>query len=201
MKLVRLEISQEFAKIDISSRRAGLKIEQKLPQIEINQGLPSMDANLELGKVELDSNPLKENTARASIFSSQKSFAAKSKAKAEQGVKATIQEGEFLAQQPNPGDLIGKLAYNKLMTVDEGKFGRSELPSSAIIMKGSAGNCEIQGDIPDFDIAWEVYQRQKLELDPPPEINIMLAQEAQLSCIVRDETIGRVDGRYVDIEG
>lgn len=201
MKVVRLQIEQQMAQIQIQSQRAKLNIESPRRGMEINMSPAQMSVDHKPGSVQLDSTSLKENTARKSIFALQRQFAAESIQNARQGVERIVQEGDYVAQQPNSGNAWGTLAKNRMLEVNTPTYGRSSVPDNGISMNGDGGYCEISWTEHELEINWEDYERPHVTVDPQASVEIWLAQEPRIEIEVVEEYIPAEIGRNIDILG
>ena len=201
MKVVRLQMQHQMAQIQVESKRAKLNIESPRRQMDTDFSPARMSVDNQLGSVMLDSTSLRENTARRSIFSLQRQFAAEAVEAAWQGVAETVQTGDALAQQPNPGDVWGSLAQEKMLEVDVPTYGRSTVPQAGVSMSGDGGHCDISWTPHHLEITWDAFERPHVSLEPEPSVAVELAREAQVSCEVVEEEIPSEIGQNIDVSG
>lgn len=201
MKVVRLQMEHQMAQIQMQSRKAKLSIESPRRGMEVDAQPAEMSVDNQLGSVALDSTALRENTARRSVFSLQRQFAAESVQEAWQGVARIVQEGDSVAQQPNPGNVWGTLAQEQMLEVDTPTYGRSTVPQVGVSMNGSGGHCEISWTSHKLEINWEDFERPRVDLAQAPSVEIQLAQKPQLDCEIVEEYIPPETGQNIDISG
>lgn len=203
MKVQRLVIDQQRAQIEITNQMGKLAIDcnyRRGMQVDAQQA--AMTADFQQGKVSLDSTALQDNLALRDFRSLQEHCASTAQQKAQSGIREIAQDGDFTAQQPNPGDLIGKLAQQKILSgTPTPSYGRSTVPEAAVKMTGVAGGYEIEWEPQQFEINWDQLQGPNITLEPPPSVDIRLAQDAQVECDVVEETIPAEPGILFDISG
>lgn len=201
MKVVRLQIDHQLAQIQMQSQRAQLNIESPRRGMDVNMNPAKMSVDFKPGSVQLDSTSLKENTARKSVFALQRQFAAESFQNAQQGIERIVQEGDYVAQQPNPGNTWGTLATNRMLEVNTPTYSRGSVPVNGTSMNGYGGQCQISWTEHELEINWEVYESPHVTVDPQAAVEIRLAQEPQISCKTVEENIPPEIGQNIDVLG
>lgn len=201
MKVQRLQIERQFARIEVHSQRAQLKMASHTRQMQVKNQKPQMTVDNQLGHVDLDSSELKANTARRNIFEEQAYFAQLSKQEAVDGVSQTVADGDYMAQQPNPGNLRGSLELEKMLTVKEPAFGTDNASSTptGVKMDGQGGKCRISWEAGRTEIQWEAYCGPEVTLDPKPSVHTQLVQPPEIQCRVVEEFIPPDSGSLIDI--
>ena len=203
MKVQRLVIEQQRAQIDITNQRGQLQVESNYHrEMQVDWQPAKLKTDTELGKVMLDSTNLRENTGLRDVFSLQRHSADIAQQKAQQAIEQIVQDGDFTAQQPNSGNLIGQLALDEMLTDTEpATYGRSIVPEPAVKMTGVAGGCEIEWVPQQFEINWDQMQGPNITLEPPPSVDIRVVQDAQIECKVVEESIPPQPGKLIDLTG
>lgn len=201
MKVVRLQIEQQMAQIQVSSQKARLGIESPHRKMEVNRQPAKMTVDNQLGSVALDSTSLKENTGRCSVFSLQRKYAAESVENAQNWIQKVVQDGDYVAQQPNPGNTWGTLAQEHMLEVDTSDSGRSTVPQSGISMNGNGGHCKINWSPYELGVKWENYQSPNITVEQKPSVEVQLSQKPKITFEAKEEYIPPEIGQNVDING
>lgn len=201
MKVVCLQIEQQMAQIQINSQRARLRIESPCRGMKVHSQPARMSVDDQLGSVALDSTSLKENTSRASVFSLQRQFAAESREKATDGIERIVQDGDYVSQQPNPGNVWGTLALRHMLEIHTQGSGYSTVPQSGVSMKGNGGHCEIQWTPYKLDIEWDQNQSPNISLEQEPFVRVQLSQKPEVEIQAVEEEIPPETGQNIDING
>lgn len=201
MKIQRLDIAQQRAQIQIHSERGKLKIKSSTRGMQVKSSSPQMSVDQQMGKVNLDYSGIKESTSRLNIFDMQERFAAAAKQDAQDGIERIVEDGDYVAQQPNPGNLRGSLELERMLEVQTPSFGGSDsiVPEAAVTMDGTAGTCDIQWTPGKFEICWEDYQRPSVTLEPSPSVDISVAKEAKIKCELVEKQISLEPGAVIDV--
>lgn len=201
MKVQRIQIEQEMARIQIESRRASLKVEQSERRSEIKSQPAQMNVNRQKGSISIDMTALEQNTARMDPAALQQSFASQATAAAWDGVQELSSDGVFVAQQPNYGQsMIGKLARQKLIANEMPSTGRSPVPPVPVEITGDAGEFSIDWEPQVVEINWSELQAPTFSLEPRPSVEVNLVQEPSVTSTVVEMTIPAEPGHNIDIE-
>jgi hypothetical protein len=202
MKVQRLQIEQQFARIEVHSQRAQVKIQTHVRRMQVDSERPQMSVDNQLGEVELDQTELKANTARRNIFDEQAYFAQLARQDARDGVSQAVADGDYMAQEPNPGNLRGSLELEKMLTVQTPVYGTDNASStpSGVKMNGQGGKCQISWTRGKTEIQWEPYLGPEVTIDPEASVRTELVQPAEIHCEVVEESIPPETGALVDID-
>lgn len=202
MKIQRLQIEQQFARIEVHSQRAQINIQTHVRRMQVNSEQPQMSVENQLGKVDLDQTELKANTARRNIFEEQAYFAQLALQDARDGVSQTVADGDYMAQQPNPGNLRGSLELEKMLTVQTPTYGTENASSTptGVKMNGQGGSCQISWARGKTEIQWDPYLKPEVTIDPEAFVKTELVQPAEIHCELVEETIPPETGALVDID-
>jgi hypothetical protein len=205
MKVQRLVIDQQRAQIEITNQMGRLAIDCNYRRgMQVDAQHASMTADYQPGKVMLDATALQDNLALRNFRSLQRHSASVAQQKAQAGTRETSQDGEFTAQQPHAGSsLVGQLARQKTIAdhATAPTYGRSTVPEAAVKMTGVAGGYEVEWEPQQFEINWDQLKGPNITLEPPPSVDIRLAQDAQVECQVVEESIPAEPGVLLDING
>lgn len=202
MKIQRLQIEQQFARIEVHSQKAQIRIQTHVRRMQVNNERPQMSVDNQLGKVELDQTELKANTARRNIFDEQAYYAQLARQDAMDGISQTVADGDYMAQEPNPGNLRGSLELEKMLTVPTRTFGADNASSTptGVKMNGQGGKCQISWTRGRTEIQWEPYLGPEVTIDPEASVKTELVQPAEIHCEVVEESIPPETGALVDID-
>lgn len=201
MKVQRLQIEQQFARIEVHSQKARIKVESHVRRMQVDNRTPRMSVDNQLGYVELDQTELKNNTARRNIFDEQAYFAELAKQDARDGVSQTVADGDYMAQQPNPGNLRGSLELEKMLTVQTPVFGAGSSTSTptGVKMNGQGGKCRITWTAGKTEIQWEPYQSPEITLDPEASVRTEVVQSPEIHRKLVVESIPPEPGSLIDV--
>jgi hypothetical protein len=201
MRVRRIEIEQQMARIQIESQRAQIRIESHRRDMEIQQAAAKMQVNRQAGSLEVDTTAAQENTGHRSAMAQQNYFADRSIQMAQAGVSRRVQDGDIAGQQPQTTDnMMAAVAASHMLEEQVPTVDVSTVPP-AISVNATPESFEINWEMQDLEINWEQYQRPNITVEPPPSVEISLAQEARMECKVVDEYIPAQTGQKVDVVG
>lgn len=202
MKVQRLQIEQQFARIEVHSQKAQIRVESHVRRMQVKNQKPQMSVDNQLGQVELDSSELKANTARRNIFDEQAYFAQLSKQEAMDGISQAVADGDYMAQQPNPGNLRGSLELEKMLTVKTPSFGTDNASSTptGVKMNGHGRKCQVSWKQGKTEIQWEPYQSPEVTVAPEASVYTGIVQQPEIHCEVVEEFIPPEPGSLINID-
>lgn len=200
MRVLRLQIEQQMARIGVESQNARLKIDMKFRKMNVERSQIRMTVDKEDGKVELDMKKFFDNIGlkSARTLTSEGVSAAKSKASA--GIREIANNAKFMRALPYVGNRIGQLYRSKILEKYTPNFNIA-VPDDDIKMHGDPGDIKINWYLNDIKITWDEMQLPTIKVEPKISIDIYMAQKPSIEYTVVEEYIPPEEtGATLDIQ-
>jgi hypothetical protein len=200
MKVQRLQIEQQMAKIDIESTKPVLKIDMPKREMQIVTKNAEMTLNMEQGGVEIDMTAFRNNMGVRSLSDFSSKNIADAKAGVEQRRREYTAEGDLIAALPSNGNSIAQVALSHVLAADMPEMNSGKVPEKPVKVSGQPGKIDINWSKSDVVIKWGKYEPPEITVEPKASVNIELAQEPIVECKVVEMEIPPETGRMIDIK-
>lgn len=201
MKMRRLQIEQQMAQIQIESQTARISIDTHIRRMRVEQQPAKMTVDREKPGIELDMQAFKDNIGLKGVGTLVQESAARAQAQALQGIRETVQDGNYVATLPSHGNPIAQVARQKMLQPPASKMNSGAVPDGAIKMKGNPGEMNINWTKNDVTISWDQFQTPVITVEPkPPYVTVHLAQKPAVEFTVVEQTYPPESGRTFDKE-
>lgn len=200
MKVQRLQIEQQMAQIRIDSKLANLSIEAPHRRMRITRQDAQMTVQREAPDVELDMQDFRNKNGIKDIKAFMDDNTAKAYRQADQGIRETARDGDFVGTLPGSGSSIGRLAKSKLLEADMPEMNSGQVPYGPVKMKGDIGALAIDWSSHDLKIEWDDYQAPQITVEPKASVDVSVAREPYLEFTVVEQAIPPEKGTAVDAE-
>lgn len=198
MKIHRVQIEQQAAKIRVDSQMAALSIRTPKRTMQVEEQHAQMQTESRAPQVELDLEAFKANLGLQSVLDSTRENAARAQEQVEQSIREFAQQEDAVATLPSYGNSIARAARDKMLEDRTPDLCSGQVPDGAIPMKGDPGDVQIDWSKHELSINWDEYQRPVISVEPKPSVEIQLEQEPQISCTVVELSIPPETGREID---
>lgn len=199
MKVQRLQVEQQMAKISVDSQMASLKIDTAQRRMRVEQEDAQLSVNKTPSQIDLDIRGFFDDLGLRSpqSFSQQRTIEAQSDI--QNTIKQIVQDGKFVAEQPPSDNRIGQLAKKKMLKSSVEEISGS-VPKGPIGMKGIPGKIDINWSKNDVRIVWDEFQTPKIKVEPKASVKVHLEQEPRVEFKVVELEIPPDLGAALDAE-
>lgn len=188
MKVLRLQIEQQMAKIGVEHQNARLKIDIKNRKMNVERSQAIMTVEIEEGEIKLDMKDFFDNIGLKSARTLISDSVSAAKEKASAGIRKIAFNAKFMRDLPYTGNRIGQLYRSKVLEkyIPEIKVG---VPNDDIKMYGDTGDIKINWHLNDVKITWDEMQLPSIKVEPKMSIDIYLSQKPSIEYTVVEEYI------------
>jgi hypothetical protein len=200
MKVQRLQIEQQMAKIDIESTKPVLKIDMPKREMQIETKNAEMTLDMEQGGIEIDMTAFRNNMGVRSISDFSSENIADAKVGLEQRRREYSADGDMVASLPSNGNSIAQVALKNLLATDMPEMNSGKVPEKPVRVSGQPGKIDINWSKSDIVIKWGKYEPPEITVEPKASVNVELAQEPIIECEVVEMEIPPETGRMIDLK-
>jgi hypothetical protein len=198
MKVQRLHIEQQMAKISVESTMASLKIEIPKREMIIQMPKVEMSLDMEKGTIDIDMSGFWHNAGFKTMLEMASENAAKAKSELEQSRREEAAEADYIGALPSSGNAIGQVSRRNLLKTDMPEMNTGRLPEKPVKIEGKPGKLNINWEKSDLVIRWGKYEPPIITVEPKPSVKIELAQEPKVETTVVELEIPPETGRMID---
>ncbi len=198
MRVRRLQIEQQMAKIAIESTMASLKIDIPKREMIIQSRKAEMTLDREEGKIELDLSVQKANLGLMGVRDLTSARIAEAKSKLEQSRLEYSADGDAIATLPSRGNAIAAVAKKNMLKTRPPEMNSGRVPQPAVRVEGKPGKLDINWTKSDLVIKWGKYEPPVITVEPKASVEIELIQEPVVECRVVEMEIPPETGRMID---
>ncbi|MPM09135.1 hypothetical protein SDC9_55451 [bioreactor metagenome] len=200
MKVQRLQITHQMAKIFVESQRASLSIETKKRQMNTKTQPAQMSVEKENPKVKLDLESFRDNIGLKSYRTLTAESAAQAQANVKQYIEGINADADFIGTLPSKGNAVAQAALSKMLQSKVPEMNSGDVPDGAIKMEGNPGTIKINWSKHDLKIIWDNFQSPVITVEPKASVKINMVQEPSVQYSVVELTIPPESGGNIDTE-
>ncbi len=198
MKVQRLQIEQQMAKISVESTMASLKIEIPKREMIIQMPKAEMSLDMEKGTIDIDMSGFRRNAGFKSMHELISDSAARAKSQLELSRREDVADADYIGALPSSGNAIGQVARRKLLETDMPEMNTGKLPEQPVKIEGKPGKLSIDWEKSDLVIKWGKYEPPIITVEPKPSVRVELVQEPKVETTVVELEIPPETGRLID---
>ena len=198
MKIQKLHIEQQMARISVHSRMAAISIRAPRRKMKISYQDARMTAKSQPPGVKLDMRAFRNHNGIKDISAFLKENTAKAYAQAARGIRELVADGNYIGVLPGEGNRIGMLAKSRLLETREPEAGGGPVPYGPVKMEGYAGRLTVNWSKHDLKIEWDEFQVPQITVQPKASVHIDMVREPQIAVTVVEESIPPEKGGAID---
>lgn len=199
MKVQRLQIEQQMAKIKVESQMASLKIDTAQRRMRVEKQDVQMSVKRVPSSIDLDMQEFFDEIGLRSTESFRRKVTSEAQQKAQNGIQQIVRDGKFLGTLPATGNRVGELAKMKMLQSPVKEISGS-VPHGTIDMKGKPGKIDINWSNHDVKIVWDEFQSPTIQVVPKAAVNVRVVQQPRIEFEVVEMEIPPSLGSSLDAE-
>lgn len=200
MKVQRLQITNQMAKISVESQRASLSVETQKRQMNAETKHAQMSVEKENPKVKLDLESFRDNIGLKSYRTLNAESAAQAQADVKQYIEGINADADFIGMLPSRGNAVAQVALSKMLQSKTPEMNSGNVPDGAIKMEGIPGTIKIDWSKHDLKIIWDDFQSPVITVEPKALVKINMVQEPSVKYSVVELTVPPESGGNIDTE-
>lgn len=198
MKIHRVQIEQQAARIGVESRRASLDIKTRRRTMTVENSPPEMSVTSEDPKVTLDLQQFRNSIGLKSIRTLADESVARAQAHVLESIRALSADGDAVATLPSQGNPIAQVARRRMLQDKTPEICSGEVPPGPIKMEGDPGKLSIDWSRNELKIEWGDPEPPVITVEPKASVEVHLEQMPSVKISVVELSIPPETGARLD---